>query len=74
MKKIFQQDEKVTIFNIGDGKEHRAIVKGIAMDSVVKFYILEAVDKFRTDVYPYSHVMMIEGCIREGWKELQSVA
>ncbi len=66
----FADGDNVIVHKIGDGKEYRAIVRGVSIDYGINpatIYILETVDKIDSD-YPYSHCTMPEACLRRGMK------
>jgi hypothetical protein len=66
----YSEGEKVTCINLGSSfadKRYRGVIRGLAIDGPARFYIVEMVDKFRTDVYPYSCCSMIESCLCKGW-------
>ena len=63
---FFAEGDNVIVHSIGDGKEYRAIVRGVSIDYGINpatIYILEAGDKIDPD-YPYSHYTMPEACLR----------
>ena len=65
--RIYQENDQVTIVNLGDGKEYRAIVRGLSVEGFSSIYILEMVDKLDPKTYPYSHCTVPEAWLRPGW-------
>lgn len=63
---MYKDNEEVIIYNIGDDKEYKAIIKGIAMvmpESL--FYIIRMIDRFRDSEYKFDYVVMTEHCIKK---------
>lgn len=61
----FKKDEKVIIHNLGDGKEYRAIVKGISNHyPACDFYIIKMIDNFRDPDYGFDYCCISESCLK----------
>lgn len=63
---MFKNNQMVMVYNIGDKKEYRAKICGIA-DSFNNgkecFYIIEIIDNFK-DNYNFSHCVMTQHCLK----------
>ena len=65
--KVFTQGEKVMIRRLGDDKEYRAIIVGIAHEAWPKGMIIEMIDPIHKD-YEFTHCVITEVCIdQEPW-------
>lgn len=63
---MYKDNEEVIVYNIGDDREYRAIIKGISIvlpEST--FYILKMIDRFRDSEYKFDYVTITEHCIKK---------
>lgn len=66
----YKEGDCVTVHSLGSSvpdKEYRAMVRGISMEGIMTFYIVEMIDRFISSIYPYSCCTFPASCLRKGW-------
>lgn len=62
----YKHKEKVIINSLGDGKEYRAEIRGIANKEYdTTYYIVMLIDSFLPDDYEYDCAVISEHCLRK---------
>jgi len=67
--KRYKNNEKVIVYGLGDGKEYKAVIKGIHdVDAGVIFYIIQPIDSIPNPSIEsgYECMSIIESCIKAG--------
>lgn len=65
-KKEWNPGEVVIVHSIGDDKEYRAKIAGIASElAEMKIMIVELIDKLPREDYPYTHIAITEHCLKK---------
>jgi hypothetical protein len=70
MNPKYAEGDHVTAINLGPSyadKKYRGIIRGIAVEGITRIYILEMIDKFDPEIYPYSNVTLTESCLQKDW-------
>ena len=64
--KDFKNGDRVIIHSFGDGKEHKATVRGRIEWNIAYSYFVEPdnMSEVRKD-YPYSVLLVVESCLQE---------
>lgn len=63
-KRNFKEGDKVIIWNLGDNKEYKGVIRGKQEMVFLDNYIVEFDDPNAFPSYPFSCVQLIESCIK----------
>ncbi len=71
IKQDYKQGDEVWIFGLGDGKEYRATICGIAIDSIIKHYIVCPKFPDLLKMNGFTHTCVPASCLKPYWTNEQ---